>query len=196
MINNMYNLKVISNIFSDVLGGISTNFESRDQLSQLVRLNMETNLELWGLEDSARMTELGSDHVAKTKQEIDKNNQIRNDLIREMDIEIAKQIDISHSFQEQFYSESPGMIIDRLSIMFIKLAVIHSLLLVIKEKDLQEEYKEKENIMLKQIDLVGQFLDAYFAKLERKEIFYEVQPAIKIYNDERIRKYIKNQHNI
>jgi len=152
---------------------------------------METNLEQWGLEDSARMTELGSEHVAKTKQEIDKNNQIRNDLIREMDIEIAKQIDISSGSQEQFYSESPGMIIDRLSILFIKLAVIRGLLLVIKENDLQEEYKEKENIILKQIDHIGKFLDAYFARLERKEVFFEVQQAVKIYNDERVRKYIK-----
>ncbi|MCX6715786.1 MAG: DUF4254 domain-containing protein [Candidatus Taylorbacteria bacterium] len=187
----MHNIKTISKIFSDVLDGISADFESGDQLSRLIRLNMETNLKLWDLEDSARMTELGSDHVARAKQEIDKNNQIRNDLIREMDTEIAKQINISSGNQEQFYSESPGMIIDRLSILFIKLAVIRGLLLVIKENDLQEEYKEKENIILKQIDQIGKFLDAYFARLERKEVFFEVQQAVKIYNDERVRKHIK-----
>ena len=187
----MHNIKTISKIFSDVLDGTSTDLESGDQLGRLIRLNMETNLEQWDLEDSARMTELGSEHVAKTKQEIDKNNQIRNDLIREMDIEIAKQIDISSGSQEQFYSESPGMIIDRLSIMHIKMKVIRNLLLVIKENDLQEDYKEKEKIIQKQIDHIGKFLDMYFTRLECKEVFFEVQQAVKIYNDERVRKYIK-----
>jgi hypothetical protein len=189
----MHNLKTISKIFSDVLDGISTDFGSGDQLSRLIRLNIETNLKLWALEDSARITGLGSDHVAMAKQEIDKSNQIRNDLIREMDIVISKRIDILSGTQEQFYSESPGMIIDRLSILHIKLAVIRNLLLVIKEKDLQEDYKEKEKIIQKQIDRTSLFLDAYFARLERKEVFFEVQQGVKIYNDERVRKYIMNQ---
>lgn len=189
----MYNIKTISKIFSDVLDGIFTDFGYGDQLSRFIRLNMETNLKLWDLEDSARMIELGSDHVARAKQEIDKNNQIRNDLIREMDTEIAKQIDISSGIQEQFYSESPGMIIDRLSILHIKMKVICNLLLVIKEKDLQEDYKEKEKIIQKQIDHISMFLDAYFARLERKEVFFEVQQAVKIYNNERVRKYLRNQ---
>lgn len=140
----MYNIKTISKIFSDVLDGIFTDFGYGDQLSRFIRLNMETNLKLWDLEDSARMIELGSDHVARAKQEIDKNNQIRNDLIREMDTEIAKQIDISSGIQEQFYSESPGMIIDRLSILHIKMKVICNLLLVIKEKDLQKIIRKKK----------------------------------------------------
>lgn len=187
----MINLKTISKIFSDFLDGTSIDSKSENPLDRLIRLNMETNQKLWDLEDSARMIELGSEHVATAKQEIDKNNQIRNNLIREMDAEIEKQIGVSSGPQEQFYSESPGMIIDRLSILFIKLSVIRDLLLVIEEKDLQEEYREKEKIILTQIDHVGNFLESYFAKLARKEVFFEIQQPVKIYNDSRIRKYIK-----
>lgn len=187
----MHKIKMILKIFSDVLDGKSADFGSGDQLSRLIRLNMETNLKLWDLEDLARMIELGSDHVARAKQEIDKNNQIRNDLIREMDIEIAKQIDILSGTQKEFYSESPGMIIDRLSIMSIKLSIIRHLLLLIKEVDLKSDYIEKENIILKQIDRTGNFLDLFFMKIASKEVFFEIQQSVKLYNDNRIKKYIK-----
>jgi hypothetical protein len=187
----MPNIKTISKIFSDFLADVPATLETKDPLSQLVRLNIEMNRKLWNLEDSARTAELGSEHVAKAKQEIDKNNQIRNDLISEMDAEITKQMGISSGPQEQFYSESPGMIIDRLSILFIKLSVIRGLLLVIKEKDLREEYKEKEEIILNQIDHIGNFLNSYFTKLAHKEVFFEIMQPVKIYNDDRIRKYIK-----
>jgi hypothetical protein len=109
---------------------------------------METNQKLWNLEDSARMVELGPEHVAAVKQEIDKNNQIRNNLIRDIDTEITNQIRVVPlNSQAQFYSESPGMIIDRLAILYIKISVIRDLLSVIKETDLLEEYKEKESII-------------------------------------------------
>ena len=191
MTNNILNFKIISKIFSDFLDNPLAISEYKEKLNHLVRLNIKTNQELWNLEDSARMIELGSEHVAVAKREIDKNNQIRNDLIREIDIEIANQISVSSGHQERFYSESPGMIIDRLAILFIKLSVIRDLLLVVKENDLQNEYKEKENIILKQMDRIGNFLDYYFTRLVHKEIFFEIQQPVKIYNDNRIRKYIK-----
>ncbi|MBU2260288.1 DUF4254 domain-containing protein [Patescibacteria group bacterium] len=187
----MLNSKIISKILSDFIANPSAISGHKERLNQLVWLSIKTNQELWNLEDLARMAELGSEHVATTKQEIDKNNQIRNNLIREIDIEIADQIGVSSVHQERFYSESPGMIIDRLAILFIKLSVIRDLLSVIKEKDLQEEYKEKENIILKQIDRIGNFLDSYFTRLARKEAFFEILQPVKIYNDTRIREYIK-----
>jgi hypothetical protein len=153
---------------------------------------METNQKLWNLEDSARMVELGPEHVAAVKQEIDKNNQIRNNLIRDIDTEITNQIRVVPlNSQAQFYSESPGMIIDRLAILYIKISVIRDLLSVIKETDLVEEYKEKEGIILGQINRIGDFLDSYLNKLERKEIFFDIQQPVKIYNDKRVEGYIK-----
>ena len=187
----MSNFKIISNLFLDLLSDKSSSFEPDNHLIQLVKLNMETNRKLWNLEDSVRMKELGSEHVANTKQEIDKNNQIRNDLIREIDVEITNRFDISSGSKEKFYSESPGMIIDRLAIMFIKLSAIRNLLSVINEDDLKEEYKVKENIIFKQIEIIGNFLDSYFTKLTLKEAFFEIQQPVKIYNDDRIKKYIK-----
>lgn len=186
----MLNLKDISKIFLDFLDGTLSVFEPEDQLSRLIRLNMETNRKIWDLEDSARMTEFGLKHMVAAKQEINKNNQIRNDLIKEIDTEIVKQMDVSHGLQKQFCSESPGMIIDRLAVLFIKLSVIRDLLPLIREKKLQEEYREKENIILRQINIIGNFLDSYLSKLLCKEVFFEIQQPVRLYNDKRIRKYI------
>lgn len=126
------------------------------------------------------------------KQEIDEGNQIRNDLIREIDAEIGNEVRLKQpNSREQFYSESPGMIIDRLSILYIKLSTIKDLLGVIKERDLKKEYREKEEVILGQINRLGNFLDSYFSKLEDREAFFEVQQPVRIYNDARVRKYIK-----
>lgn len=190
MTNHMLNFKMILKIFSDSLNGLPATPESMEELSNLIRSNIKTNRKLWDLEDLARMDELGPEQVATTKQKIDKNNQIRNDLIRKIDIEITDQLGVSPGPRERFCCESPGMIIDRLAIMFIKQSVIRDLLPMIKKKDLQEEYEGKENIILKQIDHIGNFLDSYFTKLARKEVFFEIQQPIKIYNDKRIREYI------
>lgn len=186
----MINFLTISNIFSSCIQN-PEHAGYDDKIEQLVFLSVKTNKILWDLEDSARMSELGDKHVADAKKNIDKNNQIRNNLMREIDTALVDRFKIIIGTQDQFYSESPGMIIDRLAILFIKLSVIKNLLVIIEEKDLIEEYKGKEKIILNQIRTIGQFLDSYLHKLSSNEVYFEIQQPVKIYNDERIRKYIK-----
>lgn len=187
----MINFSTISNIFSSYLKENSdTNYS--DDIENLIFLSIKTNKILWDLEDSARMSDLGAEHVAEAKKNIDINNQIRNDLMRQIDLAIVKKLNIEPGTRDQFYSESPGMIIDRLSILFIKFSAIEKLLNVIQEDDLKEDYKQKKQIISRQIKKLGQFLDGYFSKLLSKEVYFEIQQPVKIYNDERIQKYIKN----
>jgi hypothetical protein len=188
----MLNFKKISKIFSEFLNNTSTISKFEDKLSCFIRLNMKINKKLWDLEDLVRGVKLSTRRIAATKREIDKNNQIRNDLIEKIDIEIKNQMQVeSFDSQNFFYSESPGMIIDRIAILSIKLFFIHKLLLVIKEEDLKRDYKKRGDIVLKQLNRIGNFLDIYLDKLRNKEIFFEAQQSIKIYNDLRIKKYIK-----
>jgi len=192
----MLNFKKISKIFSDFFSDALSAPKSKDRLICLIRLNIETNQKLWDLEDSARMIEFGLERVAVIKQEIDKNNQIRNDLIEKIDIEIKNKMRIKPlDSQKQFYSESPGMIIDRIVVLSIKLFVIRRLLSIIKEDDLKRDYKKKENTVLKQLNHVGNFLDFYLNRIRNKEISFEVQQPVKIYNDLRVKKYIKLLRN-
>ena len=187
----MLNVKMISSIFSSFLENPSTIPGYVDGLDRAVWGNIKTNQELWHLEDSARMAELGFEHVATAKRTIDKRNQMRNDLIVEMDKEIADRIGVSPGSNELSNSESPGMMIDRLAILFIKRSILRDLLSVIEEEDLHKEYEEKEHAIGKQIESLERFLDTYLVRLLRKEASFIIQRPVKIYNDERIVKYVK-----
>lgn len=81
------------------------------------------------------------------------------------------------------------MIIDRLSIIFIKLSIVRKLILLIEEDDLRSEYVAKEKVLDNQINNIGQFFDMYIERLVNKDVFFEIQQPVKIYNDERVRKY-------
>jgi len=184
----------ISAIFSNFIKNPKVD-STYDNVQKLVYLIIKINKTLWNLEDSARLSELGDKHVAEVKKNIDIYNQQRNDLIREIDTVLRRLLDVSRGVKESFYSESPGIIIDRLSIIFIKLAVVQKIISVIREDDIKLEYLEKEKILVGQIESIGNFLDLYIERLLKKEVFFEIQQPVKIYNDTRVRKYIKDFNN-
>lgn len=183
----------ISNIFSGVLNSNSNSGNQTEELDRLVLFCIGINLKLWRLEDIARMKNLGFESIAKAKMEIDKKNQIRNDNIHKIDLEFEQIIpDNLFKSQQVFYSESPGMLIDRMAILFIKQNMIKKIVLQIREEYLKEEYLEKEKEVSQQIKDTGAFLDLYFQKIQTGEIFFKVCSPLKIYNDKRIRNYIRN----
>lgn len=182
----------ISSIFSDFIKNPKIDSMYDDEIQKLTYLIIKTNKTLWDLEDSARLSELGDEHVANAKKYIDIYNQQRNNLVREIDTVLHRLLNVSQGVKESFYSETPGMIIDRLSIIFIKLSVVQKIITVIEEDHLRSEYLEKEKILTGQIESTGNFLDLYMARLLKKEMFFEIQQPVKIYNDARVRKYIKH----
>ena len=185
----------ISEIFSNFIKNPKVDSINDDEIQKLVYLLIKINKTLWDLEDSARLSELGDGHVANVKKNIDIYNQQRNDLIRKIDTVLHRLLNVSRGVKESFYSESPGMIIDRLSIIFIKLSVVQKIIAVIEEDDLRLEYLEKKKVLAGQIESVGNFLDLYTKRLLKKEVFFEIQQSVKIYNDARVRKYIKHFDN-
>ena len=186
--------KILS-IFSDFIKNPEEDSMYDNEVEKLLYLIIKANKTLWELEDSARLSELGDKHVAEAKKNIDIHNQQRNDLIREIDTVLARLLDVSRGSEDSFYSESPGMIMDRLSIIFIKLSVVQKIISLIEEDSLRLEYFEKERILLSQIESIGNFLDLYIERLLKKEVFFEIQQPVKIYNDARVRKYIKHRDN-
>ena len=61
------------------------------RLGQLIDKLSSKNLELWNLEDEVRRTDVSNAHIVKTKRKIDIANQIRNDLIDEIDTLLEKK---------------------------------------------------------------------------------------------------------
>lgn len=86
---------------------------------RLVQENHLRNFELWHEEDIARRDDLGSERVHQAKRAIDRYNQERNNFIEEMDKVLVATLQPAESGLPR-NSETPGMIIDRLSILALK----------------------------------------------------------------------------
>lgn len=85
----------------------------------LVQENHLRNFLLWHEEDIARRDDLGSERIHKAKRAIDGYNQQRNNFIEEIDKKLVAEMKPAESGCPK-NSETPGMIIDRLSILALK----------------------------------------------------------------------------
>jgi hypothetical protein len=85
----------------------------------LVQENHLRNFQLWHEEDIARRDDLGSERVHQAKRAIDRFNQERNNFIEEMDKVLVAALKPLESGVPR-NSETPGMMIDRLSILALK----------------------------------------------------------------------------
>lgn len=87
--------------------------------SALVAQNHLRNFQLWHEEDVARRDDLGFERIYQAKRAIDKFNQERNNFIEEMDKALVAALQPAEEGCPR-NSETPGMIIDRLSILALK----------------------------------------------------------------------------
>ena len=93
---------------------------SSDPLLQLVEENHKRNFTLWHHEDDARREDMGFEFIYHAKRAIDQNNQQRNDFIEKMDKHLFGLFGENFTDKTPMNSETPGSIIDRLSIMALK----------------------------------------------------------------------------
>lgn len=92
---------------------------SGDGFLRLVGENHLRNFQLWHEEDIARRDDLGPERVRQAKRAIDRYNQERNNFIEEMDKALVAELRPAESGVPK-NSETPGMMIDRLSILALK----------------------------------------------------------------------------
>ena len=78
------------------------------------------NFDLWHEEDKAREPEAPDTRIATVKRNIDKLNQTRNDLVEAMDRMLLDAAGAQNP-TAPLHSESPGLILDRLSILALKM---------------------------------------------------------------------------
>ena len=94
-----------------------------NELESLVMAQHRANFELWHIEDAARTPGLTDGELAGHKRAIDRVNQRRNDLAEGCDLQLLRMLrplGLPHP-EAELHSESPGLMIDRLSILALKL---------------------------------------------------------------------------
>src|ERR1700722_614356 len=90
-----------------------------DGLIAIAMAQHSANFELWHEEDKARAPEATDTDIAEVKHAIDRLNQKRNDLVEKMDAWLLERLDQNE--QAPLHSETPGLMIDRLSILALKI---------------------------------------------------------------------------
>jgi hypothetical protein len=92
----------------------ASNFE------QLILDQHRANYDLWHCEDNARDPAATDAALAATKRSIDRLNQLRNDLAEQID-QTLLALAPAPTPAAPLHSETPGLIIDRLSILALKI---------------------------------------------------------------------------
>lgn len=170
--------------------------ETGSSLKSLVLAQHFCNFNLWNLEDQARLRNVPDSRIAEVKRSIDVWNQRRNDLIERVDqslLEIFSSTDISKAQQ---HSETVGMMIDRLSILSLK---IRNMTLISKDREdssLAEEGGRKLEVLKQQrIDLLA-CLEQLVVDIELGRRFFKSYRQFKTYNDPRLNPLLRMEQPI
>lgn len=96
--------------------------ESKEWPARVAR-HHRANFDLWHIEDEARTPGVSDVHLADIKRRIDCINQLRNDLMEQLDQALIDYLEpqLLPDADAPLNSESPGLMIDRLSILALKM---------------------------------------------------------------------------
>lgn len=101
----------------------SADSEPASEWLQAVERQHRANFDLWHIEDEARAPGATDADLANVKRNIDRTNQLRNDLAEQLDYMLLHWLEPQQlpNTNAPLNSESPGLIIDRLSILALKI---------------------------------------------------------------------------
>jgi hypothetical protein len=144
------------------------------------------NFDLWHIEDEARTPGATDAEIASVKRRIDRTNQLRNDLIEELDCFLLGWLE-SRGLPDPaapLNSEPPGLIIDRLSILALK---IYHTREEVGRKDAPPGHGERNQDRLaileeQRVGLAG-CLDALWQEILNGRRGFKVYRQLKMYND-------------
>lgn len=153
----------------------------------LVEKNHAFNYQLWAMEDRARRDDLGFEFVYQAKRAIDQYNQQRNDYIEKMDEWLFELLKPEQENDCPLHSETPGMMIDRLSILALK---AYHMALQTERSDVDEMHRQLcqnklQMILTQQKHLFTCLLQLIEEMIQGKRSFVFFR-AFKMYNDPRL----------
>lgn len=150
----------------------------------LVEENHAFNYQLWHAEDRARRDDMGHELVYHAKREIDYCNQQRNNRMESMDEWLFGQLLPASHTDCPVHSETPGMMIDRLSIMSLK--AYHMAQQATRE-NVDAKHRQtcllKVNVIAEQQKQLLNCLEHLLQEIVNKTRTFRVYHQFKMYND-------------
>ena len=152
-------------------------------LDDLVLRQHRANFDLWHREDDARSPDAPDHTIAEVKHAIDRLNQQRNDLVEQIDLALLAEAGPQND-AAPLHSESPGLMVDRLSILALKM--YHTGLEA--HRDSASEHHRAKNlerlqILTEQRDDLAACLNDLWAQVVRGERRFRLYRQMKMYND-------------
>ena len=175
--------------------------DANDPWLALIARQHRANFELWHFEDEARAPGATEAELADVKRRVDQTNQQRNDLAEALDRFLLEWLGPRGlpNAEAPLHSESPGLIIDRLSILALK--IYHTR----EEADRadapaghDERNRERLAILEEQRDDLAHCLDTLWQQTLAGTRRFKLYRQLKMYNDPSLnpavyRKLVKEQ---
>ena len=149
---------------------------------RLVLDEHRANFDLWHREDAARDPLAGDASIASVKRSIDILNQRRNDLMERLDQTLLAALEQAPA--AALHSETPGLIIDRLSILSLKIYHTEE---EANREEASEEHRSRNRARLEvleeqRLDLTGCLADLWSEVTAGRRRF-KLYRQLKMYND-------------
>jgi len=159
-------------------------FSEEGILQEAVK-NHEFNFRLWHIEDEARRRDVSDAYIAEQKRKIDGLNQARNDQIEKIDEWLIQSWPWITGLEDvPMNSETPGSIVDRLSIASLKFFHMNEEL--VRQGADPEHIRRCESkieVMIAQRRDLACALDELLTDLRDRKKCMRVYRQFKMYND-------------
>lgn len=158
----------------------------RDPWLALVASQHRANFELWHIEDRARDPQASDADLAQVKRQIDRTNQLRNDLAEQLDRYLLDELALQAlpNAAAPLHSESPGLMIDRLSILALK---IYHTQEEAERTDAPEGHVERNRarlaVLAEQRSDLSQCLHILWSETLAAKRRFKIYRQLKMYND-------------
>jgi hypothetical protein len=161
-----------------------------------IERNHRCNILLWDEEDRARRTDVPDAEIVRCKRSIDRANQQRNDAVEAFDTWLLEALaPVPVRAQAQLHSETPGAMIDRLSILSLKL---HHMGRQARRAEAGATHTAAcaakcERLALQRSDL-GDCLDRLLHELRQGQARFRLYRQFKMYNDPSLNPWLQGGH--
>jgi len=194
-----------NSIFQDViktykvLNTVDQSFTNKyikdDLISHLLYRKCWIDTVQWAYEDIIRDPNIDPVAALKLKRMIDASNQDRTDTVEFVDSYfLDKYKDVEVNSNAKINSESPAWVIDRLSILALK---IYHMNAEVEREDASDSHKaacqKKLDVLLEQRVDLSTALDDLLLDIENGDKYMKVYKQMKMYNDDELNPVLRAQ---